>query len=367
MNAENNTSKIEHTGFSCLFGDNGAFSVEHGGRTLIRNTGVNIGRNGEADAIPRKSRLHELIDMDAWRHEFEAIIPFGNEPKIARGIEIFGRLANITTDLKIRKKAVVEALGIDQITLPGKWISAAVLTQEDFMSGKIDLSQKPLGDNETIFESEQCFVTVILTADTGERVEIGAGDDLWRWNAAAKLDLRSNFSIKQAPDEIIIRRQALIWPENSGPEQTRPWRFTWYCAWDDGKKTAAPDNTIPPPAPKGGWPEKSQAMIDGKHSGNPCFCSPAVTRHLRHWLRANPPTPNENIAVSGFSPSCCDSASHCDRPRKKVLTHWDMTAIFEFHFWANRMLRHQNSKMASFAAADSPFADTPAVNSLGLP
>lgn len=341
--------------------------------------GIVIGDLTESISLPEKAVQHEFMDIEGYSVDTKSTIPFGSEPVIVRNFEYLPNIVKVTTDVQIRRSTVAENLEIDSLKLDGDWKRCAIinLTPEKPASKKVKWINLKKSNSKTaskpdsfIYDSETTFHIFLLEDKAGNRIEIGAGFDLWRWNQGAGDNevrdpesevsetettvfppKKGRFTIENTENGIIVRRQ-IISSEEECELHAQIWRFNWYLSW--GAEDGAPEL-------------EHFRTLELEHSSTPelpnsptCFHAKATRNQLRKAVRAEiNKLDDDTLCLPDIEPHLCSNPSHIARPGKEGLQHWDMTDIIDFWFWANRQLLKSDSKLIIRPPKGSIFEELP--------
>ncbi|NOY74261.1 MAG: hypothetical protein GXP32_00520 [Kiritimatiellaeota bacterium] len=358
--------------------------------------GISFDSLRERDALTEKVVRHDSLENDDCSVESTSVIPFGVEPAISRKFEYYLDTVRITTDITVRATTTVEKFNLDDLRVSGNWNRFAVVSPNPSERLPEKLDWKEIGNSagETLWESRAVFAMILFETEKGERLEIGTGMDLWRWNAATDIERAEGLFSLTVNDtgELALTRSVLNY---SAETEIRPrnWRFNWYIAWsaetDETAKTEIEEaglatQIFPCPGDKPirmeeglkaltftlagtRWPEQALASLNDEKLGVPCFHSKLVRNHLRKTMRriaSAAPSSLRSIAISDFEPSLCDSGAHLERARQGVLPHWDLTGVIAFHLWASRLLRKRDISFKLSPPLRGIFKELPSLQSL---
>ena len=216
-------------------------------------------------------------------------------------------------------------------------------------------------------------LALVFERADGSAVEVGTGDDLWRWEQSLGYGVEAgSYKVTREDGGIRLLREPLMCCEPFTPKP-RDYRFTWYAAW------RAPGATAPPALPPavalrfdrqlnlmreaaglgtgaaplslavdvGGlaWPENCRrscsavAFAQGDRAEAPCWeCAStqnALRRVIRQLAAARRPG---SLTVRGATPWICWDPAHLERRGHDALTHWDMIGLLDFSVWARQQL-----------------------------
>jgi hypothetical protein len=335
------------------------------GRELLSLSGMAFGIIEEASGYCVKCRQHESIDLLNKSAEIVNVIPFGSEPQVVRQFEFAGNHAKITTDFDLRGASMeAGSFEIDNFLLKGSWSKVGILKINKPLPETSDIEWHAIGKSPSWkLVLEEIPLIVLFESGDGTRLEIGMGDDIWRW---LQNDIfpgtTASIVFENTNAGISVRRIFAKWVGN-GIISPRKYRFTWYFAWETpGKKYFTSDsdgisefsfsgkNKISAGGhkyfkfPDSELPEPFSARFADKPTGAPCFHASSVSGLFRDWVRAAAAIKDGRPLILGnLKVSLCESASHLERPQKQKLLHWNMIRIFDFYLWANKQLRYSDS------------------------
>ncbi len=348
--------------FNAVSGQKMVFSCA--GREILSLSGMVFGIIEEASGYCIKCRQHESVDLLNKSAEIVNVIPFGSEPQITRQFEFAGNRAKITTDFVLKAPMEAGSFEIDNLMVKGAWAKIGILKIGKPLSETSDIEWHAVGrDSSWKLAVEEIPLVILFEGDDGTKLEIGTGDDVWRWLQTETFPgTTASIVFEKASGGISVRRIFAKWNE-TGTIAPRKYRFTWYFAWEiPGRKYFTCDaagfsefsfsgkNKILPGGgkyfkfPDRELPEMYSARFAGNPAGAPCFHAPPVSGLLRDWVRAVAAIKDGRPLVLGnLKVSLCDAAPHLERPQKKTLLHWNMIRVLDFHLWANKQLRYSNS------------------------
>lgn len=306
-----------------------------GDRLMMNLEPVQINKQAEAQCLPKKARIHQKIDGLSMNYNVSNLIPFGSEPKIDRDFHFTDGFARVIQDINPGKHTAAEKLNIGNMSLPGPWSKIAVVTVPGAGKSFPELNWVELdGEGDQIlFDKSYPFLAVILEAPDGKRLEIGCGDDLWRWGIARDLPgCQGKFSVCASKDFVEIERKPILFDTESDDAvevERRTWRFKWYFAWSDAPALEMSS-------------DREQITLDmadfvEQGAGHSCMHSIFSRKQLRQALRgifAN--NANADVILINAEAHICNQQRHLDRSTKKNFLHWDAWDLMELFIWANR-------------------------------
>lgn len=307
-----------------------------------------LGQFPERGSLLKKERQQETLDGLVARFEATLQVPFGTEPEIRRSVEFVDGFARIIEDYQPGRGGAFNRLELGDIVLPGPWKKVRVIPVPE--AGQVcyfDSVQFSVEDKDNVFyDAGEPFLSAVFEREDGSSLEIGCGDDLWRWRIADSLEFcHAEFKISGNSEHIVLKRIPLSFHEGASPECVSR-RFKWYFAWETHETRTASRkrkcSTLD--LNKLDLPD-SAAVADntGKSVGAWCLEAAAVRRQLRKKLRSMLSNQNSgDLSLANCEPHVCASAAHLGRPGRQTLAHWDAWDMMELFVWANRRLVGSN-------------------------
>ena len=332
----------------------------------------------EKSSEPKKNRLHESVDGLSRRIEMESNIPFGSEPRIRRSLDFYGNYCKVICDLELFHLTPVEYVSIDPLNIPEvpERIGIVTMPTAGESIGEIAWTDNP---NGKIYSSDKPFLVALFEFADGRVLEIGTGDDIWRWlSADAEQDLDADFSIEVDQSGVSVTRKILTWPERTMVER-RTRRCKWYFAWSTSPITentaaatesfnldAVPDkgtDVVRLDFLKTDFPDFTNVIAGESELPFPCFHSTSLLKRMRKWIRsAAGSAPGCRIELYNAEPHLCDSAVHLERGKKINMLHWDIMSLIDFRNWADQQLHKNDGGFAIIPPAGSIAASLPSMN-----
>jgi len=349
------------------------FKFEYRGREILHLTPVSSGVIAEAAGIVKKSRIHERVDELSCTFEYENVIPFGTEPLIKRNFEFAANHVKVTFDFDLRRPIALQRIEVDPLFLPGKWKRCCIISELAPGQGIPAIEWQDIAEGmQTLYKSSKPFLLCLVEDFDGRILEIGTGDDLWRWCAAEKIEnAHGDYAITATEAGIAITRIPLAFNEKTECGK-RNWRFKWYFAWSHiGYKTPVLSRKAVKLSTLDGDPVPDSALIAVDENkvlpGTFCFQAPAAERRLKKILRSASGRESGEFIFPGIEPYVCCSAAHLDRGNKKSLLHWDMMSILDFYLWGNQQLDQSGSSLTIRADKTSPAMSLPSISGIARP
>ncbi len=308
---------------------------------LARLTGAAVNGLREAEAIELRRRQHGRGDGTGAELETLASYPFGGEAEIARRMMVRDGFIAVCVDVKPGRGEIVRQFDLDGWVFPGEWQQAAMVLEFP-AAGTAPAGLEPLAlDRDgVLWEGAAPPLLMVLTDADGFQLEVGAGDDWWRLAGDGVAGNCPRCRIERTADGIVLRREVLNLAEDMALER-RPWRFNYYLAWSDGRRREA----------LGGFkqlaladlPDPEEGRICGEDmaavAGSRCWQAPATRKLLRKLVRREAASGESgHLTLTVSSPSACMAAAHLERPARKILAHWPLGEMVDFHDWAGRQL-----------------------------
>lgn len=342
---------VNGDGWKALFDEKtpAFMKFELSGEPAIELLPVSFGAVNENSGIAEKCRMHETEDGLSRSVEMKTVLPFGSEPSIERNIEFAGNHAKITTDIKTAGKFPASEFSVDSLFLPGKWEKIRLIEIPETHAIPFPEPQDLPKTDSVLYDSEKPFLAVVLESEKRGKLEIGTGDDLWRWMAAERNfeEAKASFMIEKKDGGILISRKILTWEEEA-EMPTQNWRFKWYFSWEESnKKHRQPKEDSDLDFLKFKLPVSAKIIHKGDARKEICFAAHITQKRMKKWIRAEAAKLNgTNVTVKNLSPHVCESAAHLERARKNILLHWDIMKILDFWLWANHQLAKSDCSLS---------------------
>ncbi len=358
----------------------GHFFFEHKDFSLLSEP-IELGALNEGIGLLKKNRFHKLKYDNSLTLESEILLPFGSEPAVCKTIDFINNYAKITTDLQLKGAFPMNKISFGKVVLKAKWTKYAIV---DLYSQKIEtLSWNKINDVSELYSSSIPFRVMLLETEDGTRLEIGTGDDIWRWLGAKDKNANSLFSVTKEGDTITINRDTYLWDEET-TFSSQNIRFNWYFSWvlkDDLSENIYQNKEIkslPTAKDKSSWNNFSNyiwrldtienenwlSSINGESSDDICMSS-SVIKRLKKVIRSIKSNANEDIfCLVGITPQLCDNPSHLERKQKKQLLHWNINKILDFYLWATKQLLDKNSQLVIISEKESVYNQFPSICSM---
>lgn len=357
------------------------------GNKMLSTKPISFGAIEESVGYHKKFRQHNFLNTDGYSVDTETIIPVGAEPKISRTMDIVGNHVKFVTDILTRGSFPAGKMSVDDIQFYGEWKRFGVIKYPK--SGVVlpEIEWTEITDDITmLYQSGEPFLLMLLESVDGHVVEVGTGDDLWRWNVATTVDsANSEFLVENEQGHISLKRDVLIFDDEC-PMPTQTWRFKWYIAWEmkadrndtikvptdaveldiSGAKVDALDAEVPAfSIPQSIWKPECEAVMNGVSSGLPCMHTKSVGKFYRNWFRSAQKRYQETkISLSNMEPHLCDLGSHVNKRVNGSVMHWDMISIFDFWLWANKQAGKNEGRFVIVPPVDSVAAQLPSMRGL---
>lgn len=342
--------------------DPGSIHLQSSSFTL-RFLPVQIGELSESMALSVKRRMHYAEDNTEATMELENTIPFGAEPQIKRKLRITDGLASMTMDLVMRNSCTLTNVCAGGFTMGGVISRIGFLTLDDKGESIQDFRWQDLGDiaeGSVLYEGEKPLPGISLETET-QRMDFMAGDDLWRWMGASRMNGKALFRVVKEKDSVscswqLFRKNPPRNGEEDLPVPGKNWRITWAVAWKD---LAAEKAELKQPDPEKVFSLKSlkgdQRLLckDGKRA---CLCANGTLNALKKFVRSHLESIQEGgeLYLTDMEISLCTNAGHMDRAKQKELLHWDMMSLLDFVRWSNKTLSRKGAHLTVCAPEGSP-------------
>ncbi|HCE42388.1 MAG TPA: hypothetical protein DET40_02425 [Lentisphaeria bacterium] len=364
--------------WTCCFspGDREKLVFKYAGRELLAVSGISLGKVDESSAYCTKSQKHEAADLLNSSFHTVNTLPFGSEPTITRTCEISGNHAVITTDCDMRHKMEVASFEVDNLVVKGEWTRIGVVKISNPIPSIGDIEWHDVGQGGD-FRLELDHMPLLILFERSDKfmVEVGNGDDLWRWlNTSVFPGSSQSVVIEKTDGGIGLRRIVAKWDECT-IMGSRQYRFNWYFSWEaPGKEyfkrrddaSGKSDDGEYFRFPEGDVPMQLAACHGSRNLNVSCLHSPAVSGIFRSIIRsALGNSEPRNIVIENLTVPLCENAAHLERPQKQVLLHWNMLRIFDHWLWANKQLKNSGVSFYALPAGDGKiFSVLPSVRGL---
>lgn len=362
VDLEKNTIGSEDAEFRFSKESAPAFNFYLNGEERLRLMPLSFGEFDESSGFISTLKLHEAQDEASWSADTKSIIPFGPEPSVSRTIEIFANYALVTTDVKTTKGISCSSFGVDSLFLPGTWKTASIIRVSDKDCRIKEIESIDFEKKKKVYEDGMPFLVAVLESEKGERLEVGTGDDVWRWSSAERLGGTSSFSIEQTKDGVMIKRDVLRL-EDPSAFPARDWRFKWYFAWDSGKKAtkkAISENAgITFDLRKSKWPDPAKIIFAGQIRKEVCFCAHISQKRFKKIVRSASEQSGQTVKFVNIEPHLCEENSHTGKTNMEKTVHWDMMKMLDLRLWAEKQLRKTDSELILELPEDSIFKSMP--------
>jgi hypothetical protein len=343
--------------------DSSLMSFSYKGTELLRLNPVSFSPAvTESVGITRLLRTHKSLNGLAWAVDSESVIPFGAEPEISRVIEFAGNHAKIVTDIKTVRGFSGNELSAGNVFLPGKWEKAGILEFPGQASEMPAVKWVELEGDTVIFDYVRPFAAVILEGADGIQIEVGTGDDIWRWVAGLPFGAESRFRIENSPTGVHITRHIALWPEKT-EFPVRNWRVKWYFAWGNSSDISeAPATALDPYKIK--WPDGAKAVFKGDIRRNICFNAHVTQKRIKKLIRTEMASGNGIMALSDIAPCFCEASRHTGKAHREPVPHWDIMKIMDIWLWGMKQLKRKGRRLCFYTPENSVFSVLPSMRGL---
>ena len=301
--------------------------------------------------------------------------PFGAESAFSQTCRYAANHVRVTADLRWKRgDRLKRHLGVGGLFLPGDWRRYFCVPPGLHLAEGVSPAWHPVppGDPRPQMVGHWHRPPLSLTFERvdGVRVEIGTGDDLWRWERNLGFGPESgSYKIVSEPEGVRLIREPLMTCEEVVPKP-RDYRFTSYLAWWSPQDEAVPDISVASPVSLtqqgeallpdmasgsvpsltldlGAMPipdtclrvDSPADQVSGKPGGAPCWHCKPVQKNARRIIRRIASLGSVGaLRISGLTPGPCWDPRHLGRPHERELLHWDMCAILDFAEWTRQQL-----------------------------
>ena len=325
------------------------------GRMVARRSSFYVDDVPDAAGVPGRSR--EFRRTGAAVVSGATVLPVGAEVGLARTWRIAGNHARVTADLKWPRGAPVQRhFGLDGLLLPGEWTTMHCIPPLQHMIEGAAPSDRDLpefgGERVMIAHWHRPPLAIVLRDAAGFAVEVGTGDDVWRWEQSLGYGPESgSYKLFRVADGVEFVREPLMCCEEFEPAG-REYRFTWHLAWS-GPAMPVPDAEAPAAEDGASVADLDLDSMDWHHSarrrglageadgeGMPCFAGAVAQKAFRRRIRqlAEAPEPG-GLSIHGIGPGPCVVPAHVRRGAASAdLPHWDLHALMALSEWSRQTL-----------------------------
>lgn len=351
------------------------------GEDLLETRPIEFGAITESLGYLKKFCSHQSMDFASYGAESQTVIPMGAEPCINRTMTCASNHAKIVTDIETKQGFPISKMSVDSLNLKGVWKRYAILDVPEGCELPA-VEWKDIEADTELYNSDKPFLIALFENESGHVIEVGNGDDLWRWQASAGLEgATSSFVIKSGENGITVDRDVMVFEERT-QLHTQVWRFKWYVAWDmkaDSYSTPSCPKEIVElaatgkqadyseengfSAPVDGWNELSLVEVNGKGQSVPCMETKGARNFYRKWLRSTAKTfKDDTLYLCGINPHVCTAGRHVSKADERL--HWDILSIFDFWEWGNKQMVKHEGRFAVVPSKDSAAYALPSMRGL---
>jgi len=325
------------------------------GQVVWQSTGCEVGTLADHLALVHTLRCNRRGDQ--VHVEAAGELPFGSQPGFHHLTVVGDRQLRVTTDLRLPRRTVLQhGVAIGSLVLQGPWSGLQVVDTD--ARGLVRLG--PVEPLTAAREWATPPLALVLHHAGGGQLEIGLGNDWWRWRQGVMAPGSTGHYRLEPGDGETWRyvRQVNRFLVDTEPEP-RSYRFSWYAAWRDARPLPVPPALSLLPAtwqangrldlrPLADLGPDTALVIDAdamawpatflRSTGGPCHACHGVGRRLRQAIRQLKGLPNQRFALCfrGLLPGTCTVGAHLERPRE--LPHWDLGAMLDFGQWTRHQL-----------------------------
>ena len=301
----------------------------------------------------------------------EGVLPFGRPIHVAQTCRYAANHVRVTFDINWPRGATVQRhFGVGGLFLPGMWrryylVPPCTHLAEGVAPAWHEIPAEPPGSG-MLGHWHRPPLALVFESDDGFRLEVGTGNDIWRWEYCMGFGPEAgSYKIMHEDGGLRIIREPLMSCEEVAPEK-RQYRLNWYLAWQDPAQElprlpAGPLVEVAAAAPAeiqanaGGIfrldPSQmrlaasccnqptSEAYVRDDVAGAPCWQSNGTQKAARRIIRqlkglGQPGT----LVVGPLGPAACWVPSHIDRKHPRGLAHWDLCGLLDFAVWTRQQL-----------------------------
>jgi hypothetical protein len=344
-----------------------------GKKTAFTFTPVSFGVLNESMGMMKKCCTHHATTLNTCSFETNYRMPYGSEPVLKRSIEFTGNHAKVITNLKCKHGFPMRHLDIDPITFDKRWVKIAIIPIPEKGSYVEEIKWEEIASlPPTILDSPAPLLVILFEDQYGNRLEIGTGDDLWRWELNGGGEVPVHFIIQKTKSGVTLTRRIWDFKGESEPP-TGDHRFRWYFAWETTAlqkiKRKQENITESCDAHNEQWHTIARVTRQGTEQKIPCFKSSAFNKFIRRWIRPLQDKTDSNsiVKLQNISPSLCDNPTHLNRSGKGELLHWDLTEMLTTWDWCNKILSKSGATLIFTQEKNSVLKELPSMQGVSKP
>lgn len=386
----------------------GPNSIRLEGTELLRGSPFYVDDLSGEMAVMTKLRVSRKGGTAVVRSE--GYFPYGAETRFSQTCRYASNHVRVTLDVQWpRGEKIKRHMGVGSVFLPGQWTGFRSVPPALHISEGAQTKHHSLPTNE--IESRMVGhwhrppLATVFEHTNGMILEIGLGDDIWRWEESLGYAPESgSYKILSEPDGIRFIREPLMCCEQFIPAP-RNYRFTYYLAWENQDSK---NRTPTPPREKENTqsllfdgikgiqstslktnPENACLILDfrkltentpeewrkapspadfirNKRDRKLCWKHSRLQRTARRSIRQLAALSDRGqLVIKGLHPGPCWDPVHVSRGAncpENGLAHWDTGAILDFAVWAKQQLgpgwtlMTDEHQMTEFPAMHSIFA-----------
>ncbi|NLF92734.1 MAG: hypothetical protein GX564_02505 [Oligosphaeraceae bacterium] len=343
----------------------GPTALQVGGLTLLCDYDCRLDDHNGKAMLCQKMKLFRKAGAAVFSGE-GAFPGAGGSTTLRQTIRYAANHARITSDWHWHRGGLIQdACEQGSFFLPGTWRKVFLFpAPADLEQGQTP-GWQALPENG-VLEFSPLPLLLICANDSGQQLEFGLGDDLWRSIQGLVPQARQILRLTNSRRGLLCQRCIAVAGADQPPLQpeAREYRFTSYLAW------SAPALVRPAPDPHryrplsftasgelvrqellacGDCPSLSldfrtlplprQARRSG--DGEICWESKVTQKYVRRIIRQLADyAPQGALLISGgMSPGLCLDGVHCSR--RGPTPHWDLLAILDVSTWMRQRLGEQ--------------------------
>ncbi len=342
----------------------GPTALQVGDLTLLRDFACRQDESSGEMMLNSRQKLFRKAGAAVFSGEGIFSGPGG--PSLRQTIRYAANCARITSDWQWRRGGQIkDACEQGSFFLPGLWrrlflFPAPSALEQGALPGWQELSP------HRVLEFSPLPLLAICENDSGQQLEFGLGDDLWRYLQGFVPQAQQILRLTNSDAGLHCQRCLAVAEPGEEPLQpeAREYRFTSYLAWsapallrpapdhqryrqlsineqgelvrqellDCGDRPAVSLDFRKLPLPR-------QAKRSG--DGENCWESKITQRYVRRIIRQLAEwTPAGALLIqAGMSPGLCLDGVHCSR--RGSAPHWDLLAILDVASWMRQRLGEQ--------------------------
>ena len=357
-------------------GIHGPLKISYKNDILLTDCSGYCGDKNESTAVARKVKDYHKGGLSVV--EAEGFMPFEDgQISYKHSYKYSNRRVRVISDISfIGNIPIKRHFGVGSLFLPGKWKEFHVVPAAGLKvhGAEEKLKEIPKYDGKALMLGHwhRPPLSVTFKRPNGTTLEIGTGNDVWRWEENLAFEPESgSFKIILEENGIRFIREPLACCETYLPPN-RSFRFSWYIAWRENgaNKALANHHDIKVLFDNNGeldlanikkqlkdkslyayanfdlndlsWDKKQLIskspydFIRGINTELPCWATSSVITRAKKIIRKLIEIDElDGIIFKNFTPKVCYQSHHVNKKHENGSAHWDVNGLFDFASWTS--------------------------------